>query len=138
MSEQIGKQAEEGPVPPVEQQAAAAVDDSLTAKRHEVEQMRASNAAGVQSLAARGVGVTEASLVGVRLEVLVTLLYGDMDAAPRLAYELAVEQKFGELIAGAGKQAAAQVARAQLLQGVRLDPPPDGGQGPRLPHRRRP
>lgn len=125
-------------VPPVEQQAASAVDDSLTARRHEVEQMRASNALGIQSLAARGVGVSEASVVGVRLEMLVERLLGDMDTAPRLDYELAVEQRFTELISTAGEEVAAQVARAQLLQGVRVDPsqlPGGARRGPNFPRR---
>lgn len=125
----MGAEIPNSSVPPVEQQAADAVDGSTTAARHRVEQLESANNATLQSLAARGVGITGESVLHLRLYTLVETLLGDMDAPARLVYEEAMQQRFAELLATQGEQAVQQANRARLLEGVRLDPPrhPNGG-----------
>jgi hypothetical protein len=100
-----------------------------TERRLEVEHMQQTNDAALVRLAQlHKIGIPREEILGVRLQVLVEQLFGDMDDARRLDYEHAVQTRFAEVIAGVESQAT----RATLLNGVRLDPkqlPPNGGRG---------
>ena len=102
-------------------------DTELAELRQRVEEMQQHNDGRLQALQTRGIGVDKSMVVNVRFAILVDTLLGDMDAEPRLRYELACQEKFSELI----DQVESQVTRAQLLQGVQLGPPPNdlGGNG---------
>lgn len=106
----------------------AAADAALvrTEYRLRVEAMQKTNDAALQRIAQlHQIGIQRADIVSVRLEVLVGVLLGDMDDERRLTYEHAVQTRFAEVIAEVEQQAM----RAKLLNGVRLDPPKNGGRG---------
>lgn len=90
------------------------VDLDAQAPRERVERMQRDNDATLQTLAQRGVQVDQGSLNGVRLALLIEHLLGDLDDERRLAYELAVQQRFAAMLA----EIQGQVTRATLLQGV--------------------
>lgn len=96
-----------------------------TEMRLQVEALQARNDAALERMARRGMAVQKIDVTNVRLQMLVDVLFGDMDQPNRLVYEHAVQAKFAELLADAEQQAS----RAALLNGVRLDPrqqPPPG------------
>jgi hypothetical protein len=111
-----------------EEALGAAADAALATTEHrlQVEAMQKTNDAALQRIAQlHQIGIQRADIVSVRLEVLVGALFGDMDDERRLTYEHAVQAKFAEVIAEVEQQAM----RAKLLNGVRLDPPKNGGRG---------
>ncbi len=100
----------------------AAADEALalTERRLEVERMQQANDVALQTLPAQfGVAIDQASIMNVRLMMLIEYLLGDMDSARRLDYEHVVQVKFVELIA----QVESQAARAKLLNGVAIRDP---------------
>lgn len=97
-----------------------------TERRLEVERMQQANDAALIRLAQlHKIGIPREEILGVRVQVLVEMLFGDMDDARRLDYEHAVQTRFTEVIAGVESQAT----RATLLNGVRIDPKNLPGQG---------
>lgn len=105
------------------EQLAAEVADALalTEKRVEVESMQLANDAALKRIAQKyKMGIQPLDVLSLRVAVLVEVLCGDMDDARRLAYEHAVQSKFTAIIADIERQAV----RASLLNGVRLDRPP--------------
>lgn len=97
-----------------------------TEMRLQVEALQTRNDATLQRMARRGLAVQKIDILSVRLQILVDLMFGDMDQPNRLVYEHAVQTKFAELLTDAEQQAN----RSALLNGVRLDPrqqpPPQG------------
>ena len=97
-----------------------------TEMRLQVEALQARNDAMLQRMARRGLAVQKIDILNVRLQILVDLMFGDMDQPNRLVYEHTVQTRFAELLTDAEQQAN----RAALLNGVRLDPrqqPPNHG-----------
>lgn len=107
-------------VPSVADQVDAA--QAWVERRLHVEGLQRANALILQRLGAQGIGVPATDMLSLHLHVLKQHLLGDEDAPRRIEFEEAVQvvlaEKLGEL--------DSQVARAKLLDGVRLDQPKRG------------
>lgn len=92
----------------------------------EVQRLAAANDATIASLAQRGLNVDSGMFVNQRVillaEQLLGPLEGDNPSPARLAYELACQRRFAEML----DQIQAQVRKATLLQGVQLNGHPAG------------
>jgi len=110
-----------------EAQATAVLDEAeaILARQQAIAARTQANDAVLRQLATQGVGITEASIIGVRLTVLIEHLLGDESAGPRLDYEEKVSERIGQLLGELG----AQVARQKLTQGIVLPGP--NGAGPK-------
>lgn len=92
----------------------------LNRTREQVEALIADNDARLQALAQRGVQLDRASILQVRIGMMIDDLYGDMDDPRRRALEWKLGERYAELIAQAEIQAGAELAKSKLLQGVDL------------------
>jgi hypothetical protein len=88
--------------------------------RAEVEARIADNDARLMALAQRGVQLDRASILQVRIGVMVEELFGDFDDPRRRALEWKLGERYAELISQAEIQAGAEIAKSKLLQGVDL------------------
>jgi hypothetical protein len=83
-----------------------------------IAELTATNDAALAEFAKQGIQVDAASIQGVRLVELLNHLLGDMDDPRRLAYELAVQERFVTVVADLRKQIEAHRSRSILLDGV--------------------
>ena len=99
---------------------AGAVADSLSPEVQlaAIQEAEASNNAAIQRLAAQGLALTDTSLLNLRLALFVEHALGDLSMPRRLDFEALFQARLAAEIA-TGEQ---QIARAKLLDGVRIDP----------------
>lgn len=104
--------------------------DALAELREQIGALSAESDLKIAKLASDGAPVQPASIIGVRLAVLLDQVLGAEDCEMRLRYELRVQQVIASQLAAVEEQVSSAAARAKLLQGVKGNGMPPGGQLP--------
>lgn len=115
--------------------------DELDRLKARVAELNGENDGHLQELARRGVNIDASAILNVKFVALLDYLLPEnwarpkaLDRYPRLAYDLACQEKFREVIADVYRQydqakaeAEAQARKAALLAGTQGQPVPQGG-----------
>lgn len=104
--------------------------DALAELREQISALSSNSDRKIAELAGKGAPVQPASIIGVRLAVLLDQVLGAEDCETRLRYELRVQQVIAAQLASVEEQVSAAAVRHTLLQGVKGNGMSSGGQLP--------